>query len=200
MNRRNFLHAVSASSAAALIPAKSFGWPAAEPLPMPASSVHVLGMPATDAAQRLMRMLSDDVFEQLRLRFRKAYPSGGLVVTDGQYIGDRNLTHVWHTATKVHPQYAVDRPPAFDLTDFRARTTCWIQGYRICYGSPNPQYATPVTEIFDGTTRVGIEILPFGLLWAAHYLDEDTGLTMRACTAWDVITDEIIGRWSVLVG
>ena len=39
-----------------------------------------------------------------------------------------------------------------------------------------------------------------GLLWSAHYIDEDTGLAMRAASVWDPMTDRFICRWGVLCG
>lgn len=202
MNRRAFLGGAAASPLALVVAAapSNFGWPVAAPLPSLPASAHVLGPEPTDSTQRLVRMMSDDVFTQLVTRFRRAYPAKALRVVEGQYLGDRGLAVMWHAAVEVDGSYAGDRPPEFPLTDFRARTASWCQGPMLCFGSPSPEHATPITTMFDGRTRVGMGILPAGLLWAAHYLDEDTGLAMRAVAQFQIQTDRIAARWDVLCG
>lgn len=200
MNRRNFLRSsaggVGTLAAMAVVPA--YGFPAA-PAAMP-STVHVLGAEPTDGAQRLIKAMSDDVFEQLRQRFRAAYRTKTLKVTAYQYVGDGPIRESWHAAVRVDLCYAGERPPEFPLETFRRETACWTHGYQLLFGSTDPKDATPVTQMFDDVAAVGMPMLPQGVMWTAHYLDEDTGLFMRAVADFDIVTNDAKARWDVLVG
>lgn len=216
MNRRQFIRIGSATAAAAAVPlTSSIKGPLGEfVLVEPASvaaSVHVLGPEPTTPDQRFFKGLSDDVFERLRSAFREKWSSRTMRVVVAEDMGDAVLEGVlqfqWNTSYKLHASFTSDRPPYFPIDHFRWATNRWITGSCMCpefpvYGdwSPPSNQPVPIAEMFGKARIVGMPRLPHGLIWQAHYIDEDTGLVMRAVASYEVQMDEYLARWDVIVG
>ena len=181
------LYAVSAEARA--IPDYARGWP--EPKPTPFNPVHVLGPKPTDDTQRLVRVLSDDVFDRLRracprlVRLTTAEKMGEAV--DWVGVKQANTSYTLNSMEVENP---------LDLERFRLCTDCWVVGLVI---SPGPGWAN-AAELFKDARLVGLPWLPEGMVWRAHYLDETTGWAMRALAAYDLTLDQLVMRWDVLYG
>lgn len=161
---------------------------------------HVLGPDPVDGAQRLTKALSDDVFERARAELKgRSYR-----LTSGQRLGDIDITNQWHIMIDVGDEYATDRPPEFPLEMFRRATSGWQRGNVGYRSGINLGFAdesgTPTLEAFKDARAVGQPILPSGVVWAAHYLDEESGFTMRAVSQFQVMTALLTLRWDVLCG
>lgn len=212
MKRREFFRLGAAAGAAAGLPA--VGWATVrhvttERPPLPAS-VRVLGSEVTGPDHRLFKGLSDDVFERLRGGFRARWPYRALrVVTaeqQGEAVAEGYLHTAWNTSYKLPTAFTADTPPFFPLAHFQWSTAQWIRGTAMApncltYGvEQSPVGVVPVNEMFGEAQLIGMPRLPDGLPWRAHYIDEDTGLVMRAIYALDIYTDEYLVRWDVITG
>lgn len=211
MKRREFFKL----GAAAGLPA--VGWATVrhvttERPPLP-DSVRVLGSEVTGPDQRLFKGLSDDVFERLRAAFRATWPHRSLrVVTaerHGEAVAEGALNTAWNTSYKLPTAFTADAPPFFPLAHFQWSTAQWIRGTVMApncltYGYDGwkqpSEAVVPVEEMFGDVRVIGMPRLPDGLPWRAHYIDEDTGLVMRALYTLDIYTDEYLARWDVITG
>lgn len=179
-------------------PAVQFSKDAFTRVMAPLDPVHVFGPMGSDTYfQRFARALSDDVFGRLLAAFK----GRSLYLADAQYVGERAdngivLTNQWNTGYEVDSSYLSDRPPVFDLDRFRAYTDCWIGGRVLCIGGDK----TPTREAFKDARVTGLPVLPRGVRWAALYLDETTGVAMRAIGDLNVMLDQHVFRWDVICG
>lgn len=206
MNRRTFLHGGLAAAAAvpfAPIVVGAFGWPTWEREPVPGATVHVLGAPAKDRYSRLVKMLSDDVFDRLC----RAVGGRSYAVTQAERIGEVSaarfrsvtMTHQWNTDWRASFGHVAEQPLPFPLLAFRERTNRWMPGFS-AFGTDQDDLRKPAREAFGSSSAVGMPFLPRGVLWQAHYLDGRTGMVMRAVGAVDIVKDDIMVRWDVLCG
>lgn len=195
MNRRSFLQRAGLGVAAVpFVPVSvgAFGWKT-EDTPKLGAGVHVLGEVPTDRAARLVKMLSDDVFERLCRNLRNR----NFRVTTGERIGEDDLAEQWNTGRRVSLDYASDTPPVFPVAQFRESTDRWVRGHVM---STDVKLGAPTHEAFSGMHVMGMAFLPLGLLWCAHYVDESTGTVMRAVSQFDVVMGDLTVRWDVLCG
>lgn len=213
-SRRGFLKAgmtASAFSAAALAGKANpaLARMVTEPQTPLRPGIHVLGDEVASPDQRLARGMSDDVFERLLKAYTNAFPSRPMWVVAigqlGEYAPEgRTLTNQWNSSFTTPSAFSTDQQPYFDLAEFRNGTNGWVAGTciqpsRPGYGGP-PSQQVPIAEMFGERRIVGMPMLPSGLQWRAHYVDEDTGLVMRALAYLDIMTDEFICRWDVICG
>lgn len=195
MSRRGFLLSTS------LVPcAASVQWKALKRSDAPTlhDGVHILGpTPVSDDAI-LVRAMSDDVFERLR----RAVRGRTLQVVPGTRVV---LAYQWNTSVEMG-FIDIDHfhRVGFPLSWFRWATDTCPRGAACCparplYGAdlfsvPDPDPA----QVFAELRSVGMPILPSGLTWAAHYMDEDTGMVMRVVALADILVDELVVRWDVI--
>ena len=213
MNRRGFMKSgMAASTFAGLALAGKVDPVLArimdEPPTVPRPGIHILGPEAVGADGRLMRGLSDDVFERLIQAYRRVWLPVGRTLRcvdlsrPGDHTIEGELREQWNTSWVMAAAFTTDHPPYFDLAAFRGATNRWIRGTWMCperYGVV-PDVPPPVAEMFGAARIIGMPILPSGLLWAAHYVDEDTGLVMRALFDYKANVDEFLMRWDVVCG
>ena len=176
------------------------------------STVCLLAEEPSNPEQRLFRGLSDDIFERLRAAFRAAWPHRSMRVVDLQRIGEKAeegyLDRQWNTSYLMSASLAGDRPPFFHLTHFRDTTNQWMAGTTVCPGRetfgwerPSQGLQVPIQAMFPPEVRiVGMPWIPWGVVWRSLYVDEDTGLVMRAISAIDLPTDEYLLRCDLLCG
>ena len=214
MKRREFIRIGGATAAASAIPLAAFGGSLGERAVVEASampsSVHVLGPPAQHPDERLVKGLSNEVFARLVAGIRRRHPHRTLRLVGGSRPGDAFTEGVlqwqWNTSYKIPASFMNDEPPYFPIDHFWWATDRWIAGSMCCprspvYGDWQPvdDYADPFA-IFDALRVAGMPHLPSDLPWAAHYVDEDTGLAMRALGYLDIVSDEFVCRWDVIGG
>lgn len=173
------------------------------------SSVHVLGLKPERPIEKLARTLSDDVFARLCQAFEGRSCK---LLDENHHLGytDRNrqtlLNVQAHTAIQLPSEFACERPPDFDLDTFRLATNFWMMGAQLSIGwrAPNRHYAPDAKdnrdEVFGSVTTMGIPFLPKAVMWAAHYVDEQTGAFMRVVAVYEINVDEIVVRWDVICG
>lgn len=191
----------------AAAPSDAFGRAAHQP-----ATVHVLGgtQPTTETT-RVIRQLSDDVFERLR----RVFVGRTVRVTQAQRVGDIQdgvmMTQQWNTGALM-PLHVLDITPAH-VALFRRRTDWWWNS-PLCRAlethlelgvnwldlPPPAPGATLAAHAFAGTAHVGQLFLPAGGLWTAHYLDEASGVLMRVVAMYDINTDQALLRYDVLCG
>lgn len=141
----------------------------------------------TRSTSRRVKALSDDVFARLVLgaagrTFRLIEADDAVDCPDIQQ---------WHTG------YELDlEDPRVDLERFRSFTDRWYQGKQLYIGPEG----VPPEEMFMDRLVVGRPVLPAGLLWAAHYVDEQTGLVMRAVADHSIVHEHTLCRWDVICG
>lgn len=200
LTRRSFLGRSAASAAAA------GAWPLVPTLDPP-----LLGVPVPDGPTRnpvrvlgptpepgwpfITKQMSDSVFERLRQPFM----GRSLRLENAAYLGEGALAWQINTSYAVYLGTTVPNP--FPYAHFLNWTNCWVTGTRIALPGLGdaPLGATP-RHLMAEARCVGMPILPAGLLWAAHYLDEDTGLAMRALSVYETHADLIVFRWDVFYG
>lgn len=168
------------------------------------STVHILGPAALRPLQKLVRRLSDDVFDRVCQVFEGRtcqlvdVARAGAVGPWGQTFSQM------HTAVQVSNMFAQDNPPPFDLKNFRFATNAWIMGQALLIGWRTGGLASASEDnrrdTFAGITVMGIPYLPTGMEWAAHYVDEQTGVFMRVVATYDINVDEVVVRWDVICG
>lgn len=150
------------------------------------------------------RALSEDVFARLVAGFRETCPGRTLrlgsnghvhhVTTDGEIRSQWNTSARLDTLVMVAPVAKV-----LELSTFRATTSCWTKG-QVIYTSLYPGDATPPADLFADVSLVGIPTLPYGVLWADHHLDAETGLCLRGVAVYECAADEVVMRWDLLLG
>lgn len=177
------------------------------------SSIHVLGQSLAHADQRLAKGLSDDVFARLVSAFRAEWPARSLRVVMVDRIGEAVVEGVirdqWASSVKMRASFATDSPPYFNMERFRAVTDHWTCGPQIepYYHDSDPSgfQRTHIKSIFGevygaDVVVVGMPRIPSGLVWSAHYIDEETGIVMRAICAYEWECDDYLMRWDVVTG
>ena len=215
MNRRQFIRIGSAAtSLAAAMPSTVLMGDATRveivhATAVPAS-VHVLGQSPSGQTSRLIKGLSDEVFVRLIGAFRRRRPRDVVRLVSGSRPGDAyadgTLQWQWNTSYKVPLSFTNDAPPYFPIDHFWWATDRWIGGSVCCPRPPVYGFWQPVDDhadpfaIFDALRVAGMPYVPSGLPWAAHYVDKDTGLVMRALGSLDIYTDELVCRWDVIGG
>lgn len=213
MNRRDFVKttgSVLALSSVPLVPRWTFSQkdrvidPLSQRKPAQGTLAMLGYLPEGDVERYLFRALSDDVFERAMAALRgQSYR-----LVTGQRVGEAfalpagrdtreavTLTHQFNTDWQMDSR-DLGRDVIFDLTRFRSHTNHWRDCLAIDY--VHPTIATDAA--FNGRRLMGLPMLPSGLLGTAHYIDEATGLTMRALMAFQVLDDHYTMRWDVLCG
>jgi hypothetical protein len=177
--------------------------PVVAPPPPPRPAFHILGeqRPVGNMGA-LIRQLSDDVF----LRLTAALAGRSFEVLDGSRLGEK--FHRWidgdiyqtrGLSRNLNTSYELDwsTPETFtDVERFREFTSRWTEGLLICTGGG----PSNTVEAFADLSFVGTPNLPKGVEWAVYYVDEQTGLVMRAIAAFDIIRDRMVLRYDVLAG
>lgn len=197
LTRRRFLTRVGVAGAGALAGMPLPRWPVQEHDAGALPEVAVLGAPSPDGVLgQLVRGLSDDVFE--RLRHAVHGRSFRVLTTDRagtQATANSVILEQANTGFECDPIYLSDTAPVFDLARFRRLTDRWTRGCELCIGSGGD-----AAELFAAAQVVRMPVLPLGPRWAAHYVDEKTGLVMRALMDYNLETDVYVFRWDVLYG
>lgn len=169
------------------------------------STVRVLGPEPTTPIQKLVRSLSDDVFERLCQTFK----GRSCQLFEHQRLGimgprGKVLNLQAHTAIGLSSEFTSEDPPWFDISSFRLATNCWMKGPALLINWVNGRQLVDLKDnredVFAGITFMGMPYFPTGVEWAAHYVDERTGVFMRALGCYDLNTDQVIGRWDVICG
>lgn len=207
MNRRGFLQAAGMSSAA-IAALSSMPKPvyASKQLAEPPDTMteirfgaHRLGPTPQSSTERLIVGMSDSVFRRLC----EALDGKTYRMTQCEHVGDKVgrsgvITDHWHNGFTLNLAYASAHaaPPFEFYEDFVAATSEWYQGLQLCLG---PGDTTPL-EAFGAKSFVGLPTLPIGLIWSGHYIDERTGMAMRAMAQYDIWTNTGTCRWDVICG
>lgn len=138
-----------------------------------------------------VRQLCAAAFDQL---CRDLIPFGKTFrVVDGYRVGDRGVTHQWNTGWSYNLGAMTHRPDEFDR--FLTAMSGWSLGNMLVKGGP-----VKALDAFGPRTLMAMPPLPFGLTWAANYLEEQSGVVMRGLAIADVMTDEHTLRFDVLCG
>ena len=170
------------------------------------STVHMLGREPDGASQKLARLLADDVFDRLC----QSVKGRSLTVTTLQRMGETDrrrgftMMNQWNCAFCLSSEYLVDEPPPFDMQRFRVKTAAWENGNmgtmpKFQSDKP-PDGATPTDEAFKDVVAVGQLPIHSSMDWAAHYVDEATGMFMRVVMVYEISYDNYVIRFDVLCG
>lgn len=207
MNRRDFLKGSGLATAAVFAPAVTLGW-AIDKQPRLEPSIHVFGESPTWRGAQAVKLASDDVFARLcqdlrgqSYRVTQGERVGAAIFTDDVRHGVFHLTEQWNHGYIIESEYIVEHPPVFDVERFRRETNRWIRGTQLAMAGDEAHVPwVSAIEAFGGKRCVGMPFLPIGLVWAAHYLDEATGMVMRAVSQYDIVHAHVAVRWDVLCG
>ena len=107
-----------------------------------------------------------------------------------------------NTAVELSGEYMSEHPTELNIKQFRVETDHWVMGPIVCFNNrlAAEQYPPNAHVILARKTTVALLVLPQGLEWAANYVDETTGMAMRALCDWDLCRDQLMLRWDVLCG
>lgn len=176
------------------------------------TTVHVLGEKLDNEPGRLIRSISDDVFDRLCQNV-----TGPIYLTESDRPGSTadmpngtraTMMRQLAIAVRIEARYASDRPPVFNLEGFRHWTNYWSTGGGgLMIAWPPRDFAVgsdphgkPTREAFEGIVACGQLSLPRGMEWSANYVDEKTGMCMRVVFAYEMSMDDYQLRYDVLCG
>jgi hypothetical protein len=167
--------------------------------------MRVLGPAPETPIQRVMMALSENVFGRLRqhapvLRVCDKLDKVGSVTERGVCLDTQ--MNAW---VALEGRMASEHPPEWDYEDFVAQTDHWEVGQAIAMRedqwTPREPAGPPnAAELLKGKRAVGMLFLPQGVEWRGNYIDEMTGLTMRAVGNYMPWIDGFALRWDVLCG
>ena len=127
----------------------------------------------------------------------------------GEAAAEGIIRDRWATSVKMSASFATNYPPYFDLARFRIVTDHWTRGPQIesYYHNSDPSGFRPTHiksmfgEVYGADVAVvGMPCLPSGMVWSAHYIDEETGIVMRALCVYEAESDDYVMRWDIITG